>query len=217
MSNGWIYVLTNSALPGLVKVGKTTSSPEKRAKELSGATGVPMQFEVFASYSVLDCDEAEKSAHKVLSTIFGRPNDNREFFTGGPEEICKVLEQELDYGLSTDDSYSSNAPIPERFISGLERINNKQFAIGCAEIENNLESLLSNDPGLVLECAEEWISFVLGMYLAACAAIKRDPKFRRQIFSERLQKKILNYALHNLKDSSTHPEIELERFISNFQ
>jgi hypothetical protein len=49
--SGYIYLLINSAMEGFVKIGKTTKTPEERAKELSNATGVPTPFTVaFDSY-----------------------------------------------------------------------------------------------------------------------------------------------------------------------
>src|SRR5688572_6679317 len=41
---GYLYVLINPSLPGLVKIGKTNRDPEQRAAELSAATGVPTPF-----------------------------------------------------------------------------------------------------------------------------------------------------------------------------
>jgi hypothetical protein len=38
---GYIYVLTNPNMPGLVKIGYTQRLPRERANELSRATGVP--------------------------------------------------------------------------------------------------------------------------------------------------------------------------------
>lgn len=42
----FVYMLRNSAMPGLLKVGFTTGTPEVRAAELSAATGVPTPFQV---------------------------------------------------------------------------------------------------------------------------------------------------------------------------
>ena len=44
MAQGFVYILVNPAFPGYIKVGKTTKTPEERAKELSAATGVPTPF-----------------------------------------------------------------------------------------------------------------------------------------------------------------------------
>ena len=38
----WVYVLRNSSMPGLYKVGYTKLTPDERAKQLSNATGVPV-------------------------------------------------------------------------------------------------------------------------------------------------------------------------------
>lgn len=37
---GYIYVLINTAMEGIVKVGRTTRDVDQRAKELSGAPSV---------------------------------------------------------------------------------------------------------------------------------------------------------------------------------
>ena len=43
---GWVYVLTNPAMPGVVKIDLTTKTPKAHAVELTAATGVPMPFKV---------------------------------------------------------------------------------------------------------------------------------------------------------------------------
>jgi hypothetical protein len=92
---GEIYVLINSAMPGLVKVGKTQSDPIRRASQLSGATGIPEHFQIARTYQVIDVDAAELLAHKVLERTNGRPNDRREFFLGPPEKVVEILDQAL--------------------------------------------------------------------------------------------------------------------------
>ena len=47
---GFIYILVNRALPDLVKVGKTTTSPEQRTEELSSSTGVPQKIPLSPFY-----------------------------------------------------------------------------------------------------------------------------------------------------------------------
>ena len=41
---GRVYILSNEAMPGLLKIGYTMNTVEGRAKELSIATGVPIEF-----------------------------------------------------------------------------------------------------------------------------------------------------------------------------
>jgi hypothetical protein len=76
-SAGYVYILTNPALPGLLKIGKTTRTPQLRAEELSKPTGVPMPFEVAYSLYGIDCHRVEKRVHQQLSTVRVR---GREFF-----------------------------------------------------------------------------------------------------------------------------------------
>ena len=75
-----IYVLTNPAMPGLVKIGKTTrQDPQVRMDELY-STGVPLPFECNIAVKVEDkrADELEKALHKAFSP--NRLNPSREFF-----------------------------------------------------------------------------------------------------------------------------------------
>jgi hypothetical protein len=75
---GWVYVLTNYAMPGLVKVGKTEIDPHERAMRLYCHTGVPQAFDVRYKRKVLCCVEAERRAHERLKPY--RVNPRREFF-----------------------------------------------------------------------------------------------------------------------------------------
>ena len=43
---GRVYVLSNKAMPGLVKIGYTYGAVESRVSELSSATGVPIAFQI---------------------------------------------------------------------------------------------------------------------------------------------------------------------------
>ncbi|NBO92714.1 MAG: GIY-YIG nuclease family protein, partial [Planctomycetia bacterium] len=42
-----VYVLTNEAMPGLIKIGLTSDSVESRLTSLSSHTGVPLPFECY--------------------------------------------------------------------------------------------------------------------------------------------------------------------------
>lgn len=74
---GYIYFLTNIAIPGLIKIGHTTNSLEERLSQLN-STGVPAPFHVAASFQVENPSQIEKIIHKKLNKH--RYNKNREFF-----------------------------------------------------------------------------------------------------------------------------------------
>lgn len=77
---GIVYVLTNPAMPGLVKIGMTTrDNLDTRMRELYG-TGVPVPFECAYACKVKtsDCSKIEKALHIAFAP--NRINANREFF-----------------------------------------------------------------------------------------------------------------------------------------
>ncbi len=74
---GFVYVMSNPAMPGLVKIGRTDRLPSDRAKDLF-TTGVPMEFDIeFAAWTRQPA-EIEAEVHAWLSRHRHQPN--REFF-----------------------------------------------------------------------------------------------------------------------------------------
>ena len=92
MEQGIVYLLTNKAMPGLVKIGMTTQKEiEQRMKELY-TTGVPLPFECQFACKVKksDCAKIEKALHTAFATQ--RINENREFFRIQVEQAKVILE-----------------------------------------------------------------------------------------------------------------------------
>lgn len=89
MPAGYVYVLENETIPGLVKIGSTERNPDDRAKELM-TTGVPALFKVVYSRYVFDCKLAEELVHKALGEQ--RKNNDREFFAVSVAEAIEVIE-----------------------------------------------------------------------------------------------------------------------------
>jgi hypothetical protein len=75
---GYLYLLTNSSMPGLVKIGRTQRTTRQRARELSAPTGVPQPFEIILELAVSNCEAAERITHQLLHEY--RLNTSREFF-----------------------------------------------------------------------------------------------------------------------------------------
>ena len=88
MSQGFVYVLVNHAMPGIVKIGRTARATSDRANELS-TTGVPHDFIVVYDQQFLDCIEAERNIHEYFADC--RINKNREFFQISPKEVIDYI------------------------------------------------------------------------------------------------------------------------------
>jgi len=118
-NKGIVYVLSNSAMPGLVKIGMTTrENIDIRMKELY-STGVPVPFkcEYACEVKAADCLKIEKALHKAFQPY--RVNNNREFFSIEHEQATAILEvfdrkditnevtAEIDNDLTPDDKIAS--------------------------------------------------------------------------------------------------------------
>lgn len=86
---GVVYVLINEAMPGYVKIGKTTTSIEQRVLELSRSSAVPLPFECYYAARVSDVSRVEEAFHDAFGDH--RINTKREFFNISPERVVAVL------------------------------------------------------------------------------------------------------------------------------
>lgn len=84
-----VYVLTNEAMPGLVKIGRTSADLQKRISDLSVSTGVPLRFECFYAVEVKNGKNVEAALHKIFHKE--RINPKREFFRVEPERVALSL------------------------------------------------------------------------------------------------------------------------------
>lgn len=92
MSKGYVYVLSNPSMPGMVKIGRTERSVQQRANEL-WQTGVPTPFKVECEVRSPDCAEMERWAHEKFHQF--RVSEGREFFRVECAEVLEFLERQL--------------------------------------------------------------------------------------------------------------------------
>ncbi len=89
---GFVYVLSNKAMPGIVKVGMTTKLAEDRAKQLH-TTGVPLPFDVEFRALTSRPHEVEQCAHKFLESF--RISPKREYFQVSPDIAIDTVRDAL--------------------------------------------------------------------------------------------------------------------------
>lgn len=104
---GYVYILQNDSMPGLLKIGKTARNSRERAKELSSSTGIPTPFRVVFELSSDRYEILEREVHRKLARY--RVGDNREFFkcTAGIA-IKAIREIHSEHLKATDRNLSDN-------------------------------------------------------------------------------------------------------------
>lgn len=88
-SNEIVYVLSNSAMPDIVKIGKTTQADVKTRMNQLYTTGIPVPFECVFAIEVTDCSKVESALHIAFGP--SRINPNREFFKIDSEQAIAIL------------------------------------------------------------------------------------------------------------------------------
>lgn len=84
---GWVYVLSNQAMPGLVKVGYSTKDPQLRIEELAG-TGLPHPFLLEYDVLIVEPREIEQAVHSRLSSC----HEAKEFFRCSVTDAMRAIQ-----------------------------------------------------------------------------------------------------------------------------
>jgi len=90
-ASGYVYVLSNPSMPGLVKIGRSIHGGLKRAKEMY-QTGVAAPFKLEFEMFVDDFESFEESVHKALEPF--RLNPHREFFRASVDRARDMILEE---------------------------------------------------------------------------------------------------------------------------
>lgn len=90
MAKGFVYILSNAGMPGLLKIGFSTKVPTERAAELN-TTGVPSPFEVEYYCLIEEPAALEAAVHRVLAPA--RHTGDREFFRLSLAAAIQAVEQ----------------------------------------------------------------------------------------------------------------------------
>ncbi len=124
---GVVYVLTNPAMPGLVKIGRTNQNdPLTRVAQLY-TTGVPVPFTVEYACRVENPDVVECALHTAFAPQ--RINQRREFFEIEPEQpvaLLKLLHVKSDAEDATQEVSNDDEGITEQDRSAADRLKQRR-------------------------------------------------------------------------------------------
>jgi len=86
----FVYILINEAMPGLIKIGRTTTTVKQRISELNSPAGIPLPFTCYYAARVEDSVRVEKKLHDAFGDH--RIRERREFFRLSPHRAQAALE-----------------------------------------------------------------------------------------------------------------------------
>ncbi len=84
---GWLYVMTNPAMPGIVKIGYSAKDPELRAEELN-QTGIPHKPIVEYDLLIEEPYLIEQKVHSELQQV----NEGKEWFRCSIEDAILAIQ-----------------------------------------------------------------------------------------------------------------------------
>lgn len=138
---GFVYILSNPAMPKLLKIGRTERLPSDRAAELQ-TSGVPMSFRVECAIWFDDYVKAEQDIHEDLDDY--RICDNREFFAiSVPVAISRLMQ--ISMGHATGDCYSVR-----RSSEFIDHSDYLRYAVICGVHPDDLRKVINK------LSADEW-------------------------------------------------------------
>ncbi len=87
---GIVYILSNSAMPDIIKIGITTRDDLSQRMQELYTTSVPVPFECVYACRVENCRKVESVLHNAFDT--DRVNPQREFFKTDPDRVIPILQ-----------------------------------------------------------------------------------------------------------------------------
>jgi hypothetical protein len=89
----WVYVLVNKSVPGICKIGMTTTSVNQRVKEINYATGVITPWFPVFKYKCINSLVLETEVHQYLENLGYRVNPKREGFEIPSNMAIEVIKE----------------------------------------------------------------------------------------------------------------------------
>jgi hypothetical protein len=86
-NKGYLYVMSNDSMPGILKIGMTERTPDLRLKEANSSTWVPIPYKIEFAKKLLEPKKKECTLHKLLTQYSERVNHRREFFRISLDEV----------------------------------------------------------------------------------------------------------------------------------
>lgn len=118
-----VYVLTNPAMPGFVKIGYTTHSDANTRIGQLYTTGVPVPFELRFACKVYNAEEVERALHIAFGPH--RVNPRREFYKIEADQAIAILKL-LHVEEATEEIAQQPSPLDEQSVSAARQLRERR-------------------------------------------------------------------------------------------
>ena len=145
-----VYILTNEAMPGLIKIGRTDGTVPERMKSLD-TCGVPLPFQCYYAARVTDSNFVENRLHLAFGDF--RVRARREFFRLDPLRAKAALE------IAALEDVTPRSDVIEEVEDrvALERAQQKAppFRFSLADIPIGAEIAFAKDPTITAKVVSD--------------------------------------------------------------
>jgi len=142
--NEIIYILINEAMPGYVKIGRTSTNLEQRVRELSASTSVPIPFTCFYACTVENAQFVEHQLHDAFDN--NRVNPKREFFQIAPERVVSALKLAEVENITPKKDFVENREDQQALIKA--RKIREKFNFNMAKVPVGADLIFSRDENI---------------------------------------------------------------------
>lgn len=154
--SGWVYIISNKAMPGILKIGYTERTPYIRAYELYN-TGCPYPYKVDYSIYVNKPYEVEQKAHELQRST----NVGKEWFSCSKEEAIETINNSIKICNATIENRIPSKPTQSELAEIIKLNPSATFAIEQDSINNTKPSynpkLSINQDSTILEFSSVYI------------------------------------------------------------
>ncbi len=159
---GWVYIISNPSMPGLVKVGYSTKDPELRARELDN-TGSPHSYIVEYEMLIEHPFQIEQKAHKEL----GKCREKKEWFRCSCEEAIVAIQRVAKGQIITESFKRADREDAERRREDQEKTESRRKLINSRIGLQEIDVGAKYDEMLSLR----FPTFPLWQYCIACSIV----------------------------------------------
>lgn len=136
-----VYVLTNPAMPGLVKIGRTSHDDANTRISQLYTTGVPVPFDLEFAARVQDAQEVEKALHTAFEPY--RVSSQREFFRLHKEQAVAILKL-LHVEDATREILQQPSNLDQQSVAAGERLKSRRPNLNFEEIGIPMGAILQS-------------------------------------------------------------------------